>query len=313
MPSQPPTTPNGSRARATGPRVGASCFHRVLRCVAAIAVVTVSVTACTGEGGNGEQTVGPSTGSVVVPAPTAADTSVLFADPTTPAIPPTTPAASTVTVTVTAPSSTAPTRTATSTTEPAAGGLLALDVLALIPVELEHRGGYDRDLFGYPADLDGDGCDTRDEVLIDESLTPAQIDPVGCTVVTGDWSSSYDGLTTTSPADLQIDHVVALTEAWDSGAWAWSPQRRNEYSNDMSDPRTLAAVSSTSNQAKGDRDPSNWIPRPDDVCRYISDWVSIKARWSLAMDQSEWGRIKNLLQGPCVGTTVTPWSEPLSG
>jgi hypothetical protein len=94
----------------------------------------------------------------------------------------------------------------------------ALDVLAFISVANEHQSGYERERFGYPADQDGDGCDTRAEVLIRESSTRAQVDPIGCTVVAGDWYSPYDDRTWTDPAELEIDHVVALKEAHDSGA-----------------------------------------------------------------------------------------------
>ncbi|MDP9464425.1 MAG: HNH endonuclease [Actinomycetota bacterium] len=196
----------------------------------------------------------------------------------------------------------------TETTTPFEGEIDTLDLLATIPVELEHRGGYARDLFAVWSDLDGDGCDTRAEVLIGESLTPAQVDPSGCAVVAGDWLSSYDGLTLTSPGDVDIDHVVALKEAWDSGAWQWSVARRISYANDITDPRTLTAVSATSNREKGDRDPSNWLPQDSDVCGFISEWVSVKARWSLSMDDSEFGRIRNLLNGECVGVAIAPWS-----
>ncbi len=193
----------------------------------------------------------------------------------------------------------------------AASGPLALDVLGTIVVEKEHTAGYDRALFGYPADLDGSGCDTRSEVLQRESTTFAQVDPIGCTVVAGDWLSVYDGLAFSSPGELEIDHVVALKEAWDSGAWAWSPTTRIAYANDLSDARTLRAVSVATNRSKGDKDPSNWLP-PDstDVCSFISDWVSIKARWGLSMDSSESGRIGNLLRGQCQGWSIAPWPPP---
>jgi hypothetical protein len=180
-------------------------------------------------------------------------------------------------------------------------------MLAGVVVEKEHPAGYDRTLFGYPADLDGDQCDTRSEVLQRDSITPAQVDPYGCTVVAGDWVSAYDGLTFTSPGDLEIDHVVALKEAWDSGAWAWTAETRIAYANDLSDTRTLRAVSVSTNRAKGDRDPSNWIPPdPNDVCPFIADWVSIKTRWNLSMDSSEAGRIKNLLDDQCLGFVIAP-------
>lgn len=96
--------------------------------------------------------------------------------------------------------------------------VLALDVLALIPVADEHPTGYDRDRFGYAADLDDDGCDTRSEVLQRDSLTPAQIDPSGCFITAGDWYSPYDAATWQDPAAIEIDHVVALKQAHDSGA-----------------------------------------------------------------------------------------------
>jgi hypothetical protein len=195
----------------------------------------------------------------------------------------------------------------TSAARPTSGGSAdALELLATIPVQLEHSTGYSRDLFAIWSDINSDGCDTRADVLIAESLTPAQVDPFGCTVVAGDWLSSYDGITTTSPGDLDIDHVVALKEAWDSGAWQWTADRRIAYGNDTTDPRTLTAVSATSNRAKSDKDPSNWLP-PDvnAICHFLGDWVSVKARWQLSMDESEWGRIKNQLEERCPGLRIS--------
>ncbi len=193
-----------------------------------------------------------------------------------------------------------------------AGQPLAIDVLAFVTVENEHPLGYVRDLFGYPADLDGDGCDTRSEVLQLESITPAQVDIIGCTVVQGDWISPYDGMTSSNPGEFEIDHVVPLKEAWDSGAWAWNGLALVAYANDLSDLRALRAVSTTTNRSKGDKDPSNWLPpSAADVCPYIADWVEIKARWGLSMDQSEFGRIRNLLNGSCAGLQMAPL-EPLT-
>jgi len=189
------------------------------------------------------------------------------------------------------------------------GDLDALEVLRMIPVTLEHRGGYDRDLFAVWSGLDRDGCNTREVVLSSESRTPAQIDG-GCTVIAGDWYSTYDDLAITDPADIDIDHLVALKEAWDSGAWEWTVDQRIAYGNDTTDSRTLAAVSASSNRAKGDADPSNWLPTANTVCSYIGDWIAVKARWQLTMDQSEWGRLRNLLQGPCTGTNIAEWSPP---
>ena len=188
---------------------------------------------------------------------------------------------------------------------PNAGGEAALDLLATVPVMLEHRGGFDRGLFPGWVDADRDGCNTRAEVLRRESTLPVRI-TVRCTVVAGDWVSLYDGAVINDPSRLEIDHVVSLKEAWDSGAWAWGSDQRADYANDFSDPRTLRAVSVASNRAKGEKDPSNWLPVPKDQCRYLADWAAIKARWGMSADQSEWGRIRNVIRDRCPGLTVLP-------
>jgi len=201
-----------------------------------------------------------------------------------------------------------------STIAPEPGTVTALDLLATVTVANERSGGYDRGLFPHWQDLDRNGCSAREDVLIDESLTAAQVDPYGCKVVEGDWVSAYDGEETTTPSEFDIDHVVALKEAWESGAWNWSASARKAFANDLSDDRTLIAVSASSNRSKSDKDPSNWLPPLSaDLCRYLGDWVSIKARWSLTMDQSEFGRIRNLLTSDCAGLRIrVPDPPPVS-
>jgi hypothetical protein len=185
------------------------------------------------------------------------------------------------------------------------------EVLASISIELEDRTrGYDRDLFAVWIDADGDGCDTRSEVLLAENLAPAEAATPGCVPIPGLWRSTYDAIDVTDPSQLDVDHLVSLKEAWDSGAWAWTPERRIAYANDLSDGRTLIAVSATSNRSKGDRDPSNWIPEDDGaVCPFVGDWIAVKARWSMSMDQSEHGRLGNLIDDHCRGLTIEPWPE----
>ena len=181
---------------------------------------------------------------------------------------------------------------------------LALDILLTIPIELETPAGYDRDLFPHWSDADGDGCDTRDEVLIRDAGGSAEVGG-SCGVTSGAWYSVYDGVWLDQATQLDVDHVVALKEAWDSGANDWDTARREAFANDLDDPHALIAVSSSSNQSKGAADPSNWLPdNSDDQCRYIVAWVIVKARWELSMDESEHGRIRNLLTGPCEGATI---------
>jgi hypothetical protein len=147
-------------------------------------------------------------------------------------------------------------------------------------------GGYVRDLFPTWLDLDGNGCDARDDVLAASSSTP--VVRSGCGVSSGRWISLYDGVTTTDPSTLDIDHVVPLEEAWVSGASRWDARRRAAYANDATDAGQLLAVSASSNRSKGDRDPARWRP-PDEAtwCFYAQDWVIIKARWHLTIDTAE--------------------------
>jgi hypothetical protein len=183
------------------------------------------------------------------------------------------------------------------------GTLDALGVLAGIPVELEHHDGYDRDLFAVWIDADRDGCDTRDEVLAAENLNRVG---GGCSATDGVWFSAFDNASAYDASTLDVDHVVSLKETFDSGAWAWNTDRRIAYGNDLTDGRTLVAVSAASNRAKGDRDPSNWIPDAG-LCDYLGDWIAIKARWGLSMDESEHGRLGNLVHHDCPGLTIDAW------
>jgi hypothetical protein len=175
--------------------------------------------------------------------------------------------------------------------------------LATIRIVPEYSAGYDRDLFPHWKDLDGDGCDTRREVLIRDSRTAAVVGS-SCTVSSGTWYSPYDGATWTNPSDVDIDHVVALNEAWQSGAYAWSTQQRTNFANDLTDARTLLAVTDSVNQSKSDKDPTEWLPSLSSYrCTYLTYWVSVKARWSLAMDEAEHAVVKAALAG-CSGTSV---------
>ena len=149
----------------------------------------------------------------------------------------------------------------------------------------DHDFGYVRTLFRHWVDADKNGCNTRYEVLIAEAtLKPA----VGarCYLSGGKWKSPYDAKVFTNPTGLDIDHMVPLAEAWRSGAWAWTSAQRMEYANDMDDPRTLLAVTAGLNRSKGDKDVAQWLP-PKAQCTYISNWIAVKSRFDLTVDQVE--------------------------
>lgn len=177
-------------------------------------------------------------------------------------------------------------------------------MVASLPVATEVRTGYDRDLFNHWVDADGDGCNARYEVLIAEATTAPSVGS-GCVLSGGRWSSYYDGATWTDPADLDIDHMVALAEAWDSGARSWTSAQRQSFANDLGDARTLAAVTDNVNQAKGDRDPAEWMPSVSAVtCRYITEWTAVKTRWGLTVDSAEKSALTSYAAS-CTNSTVT--------
>lgn len=198
----------------------------------------------------------------------------------------------------------APSGLASPTPTSAPAGTLTLDaLLARLPVASEHRAGYDRALFPHWIDADGDGCNTRYEVLIDEAVVAPSVGP-GCSLSGGTWRSLYDGLVTNDPADLQIDHLVALAEAWDSGAYAWSTDRRELFANDLDVSWALFAVSSASNQSKSDKDPADWVPPdPNALCPFVSAWIADKARWGLSVDQREESVLAGLIR-ECPGARM---------
>jgi hypothetical protein len=145
--------------------------------------------------------------------------------------------------------------------------------------------GYNRALFKHWIDNDKNGCDTRAEVLISEAVVKPKVDKK-CKISGGKWLSKYDNKSVTNASQLDVDHLVPLAEAWRSGAWAWTPQQRQDFANDLSDKRALIAVTLSTNRSKGDKDISDWVPKVD-TCGYVQNWIAIKIRYSLTYDARE--------------------------
>ncbi|PWJ07987.1 HNH endonuclease [Streptomyces sp. NWU49] len=165
--------------------------------------------------------------------------------------------------------------------------LPARDALAVLTVQDESRTGYTRDKFEHWTDADRDSCNTRAEVLLAEAVTAPEIG-AGCTLTGGLWYSAYDDQYFDAARKLDVDHLVPLAEAWDSGASAWTPKERELYANDLDDARALIAVSAASNRSKSDQDPSTWLPPSAGYwCQFVTDWVADKTRYRLTIDPTE--------------------------
>ncbi|EYT80853.1 hypothetical protein CF54_23025 [Streptomyces sp. Tu 6176] len=162
--------------------------------------------------------------------------------------------------------------------------------LASLTVAAENRTGYDRSLFPHWITISG-SCNTRETVLKRDGSNVTT--DSSCAAKSGSWYSPYDGATWTAASDLDIDHVVPLAEAWDSGASKWTTAQRQAFANDLTRPQ-LIAVTDNVNQAKGDQDPATWVPsRSAYVCTYVRAWVQVKYYYGLSVDSAE----KSALQG----------------
>jgi len=220
------------------------------------------------------------------------------------------------------PGTTSPRPTATSsvpsTTGPAAlpdtsepdAGTSVVDQLGV--ANEAPRSGYDRSLFPHWSDLDGNGCTTRQDMLFASVRGFPQVDLFdSCVIVEGDWYSVYDGvLHAGQPGDLDVDHVVALAEAWDSGAWAWSEGTRRRFAND---PDNLLVVTASSNRSKSDQDLGEWRPaRRDAWCLTADITARIKARYGLSVDPAEARALRDMLAECDRSGTVTVPAPPVA-
>ncbi|WP_291761374.1 HNH endonuclease family protein [Cellulomonas sp. 73-145] len=201
-----------------------------------------------------------------------------------------------------------------STALPAGRGRGALVALAALRVnDSPTRAGYQRDLFGYRAvDLDRNGCDTRNDILRrdlhDVVLKPGTND---CVVLSGTLTDPYSGTTiaftrgTNTSNDVQIDHVVALADAWASGASAWDQTTRYRLGND---PLNLLAVSGPLNTQKSDGDAAQWLP-PNVAyrCTYVARQVGVKYTYGLTVTTAERRSMAGVLAG-CPDQPLPPGS-----
>jgi len=204
-------------------------------------------------------------------------------------------------------------------------GVFALLAITLVPVtssvegaiadqlrasdalsELEVKGrapktGYERDLFGSPwSDVDRNGCDTRNDVLLRDLISRTfQSSRDRCIIIEGVLIDPYSGERiefirgrVTSLA-VQIDHVVALSNAWQTGAFRWSEEKRKRFAND---PLNLLAVKGSLNSQKGDGDAATWLPPKKSFrCAYVARQIAVKLSYGLWLTSPEKGAMERVL------------------
>ncbi|MET4060724.1 hypothetical protein ABIB35_002280 [Arthrobacter sp. UYP6] len=178
----------------------------------------------------------------------------------------------------------------------------ALEQLETLPVKgRAPKTGYNRDQFGPSwADVDRNGCDTRNDILARDLTAVVYKDGTKeCVVASGTFADPYTGTTIsfvrgndTSTA-VQIDHIVALSDAWQKGAQQLSAEERRQLAND---PLNLMAADGPANGAKSDSDAATWLPSNKAFrCDYVARQVAVKAEYELWVTQAEHDAIAGVL------------------
>ncbi|GAA3927796.1 GmrSD restriction endonuclease domain-containing protein [Microbacterium soli] len=178
-------------------------------------------------------------------------------------------------------------------------GLTALQVLESLPVKgRAAKTGYDRAQFGQRwLDVDHNGCDTRNDILARDL---SGIERAGaCRVLSGVLADPYTGQSISfvrgqgTSEFVQIDHVVALSDAWQKGAQQLSADQRATFAND---PMNLLAVDGSANAQKNDGDAATWLPKNKDFrCAYVARQIAVKATYGLWVTQAEHDAIARVL------------------
>jgi hypothetical protein len=166
--------------------------------------------------------------------------------------------------------------------------------------------GYRRDQFG-----DGwasvDGCDTRDRILArDLRAKSFRTATRRCVVLSGQLADPYTSTTIAfargGASEVDIDHVVALGDAWQKGAWRWPHDERVAFAND---PLNLLAVDASANRQKGDGDTATWLPKNKGFrCAYVARQVSVKLKYALSVTAAERDAMRRVL-AKCPDQRVT--------
>jgi hypothetical protein len=182
------------------------------------------------------------------------------------------------------------------------GTASALTLAKRLPVKgRAPRTGYSRARFG-PAwfDADHNGCDTRHDMLRRDLVKRvAKAGTGGCVTASGDLSDPYTGsvlhLRPGRPDGIDVDHVVSLGDAWQTGARSWSAQRRLTFAND---PLNLLATSATANRSKGDSDAASWLPpRRSYRCAFVARQTAVKTKYHLWATSAERAALVKVLTG----------------
>lgn len=150
---------------------------------------------------------------------------------------------------------------------------------------LETTKKYDRHEWKHWIDVDKDCQNTRQEILITRSEISVGLNKRGCSVKTGQWKDYYYPQTFTKSSDIDVDHLIPLKNAFETGGGEWGRKEKETFAND---PENLVLTSKKYNRSKGAKGIDAWLPVDQEyACKYIKDWVKIKQKYQLHLTAAE--------------------------
>ncbi|MFN3865480.1 MAG: DUF1524 domain-containing protein [Demequina sp.] len=195
---------------------------------------------------------------------------------------------------------------------PAVLGTASAAVLELTVKGRAPKTGYAREQFGSGwVDVDRNGCDTRNDMLrlrLTERVMSGE-----CKVLEGTLDDPFTGTTVRfvhgGASEVDVDHLVALSDAWQKGAATWELPKRVAFAND---PLNLEPVDAGANRAKGDGDAATWLPPHRDYrCEYVARQTAVKAKYGVWVTEAERDAMLRVLEGCPAQELPGPGSQPV--
>ncbi len=163
-------------------------------------------------------------------------------------------------------------------------------LIAISCAQLPHSKKYNRKEWRHWADADGNCLNTRSEILKLRSRGPVTFNTKGCTVISGVWDDYYFPEVHTIAKKVDIDHLIPLKNAHETGGAGWSKNEREVFAND---PENLVITNLVYNRKKGAKGIDGWLPvHKDYACKYIKDWVKVKKKYNLVLTAKEQETLK---------------------
>lgn len=172
----------------------------------------------------------------------------------------------------------------------------ALAMLENITIAPSQEVDYDRSEWKHWSDLDGNGCDTREDLLI-KSGENVKTDPDTCKVLSGTWVEPYANTEVTNSSKMDIDHVAALSWTAANGGQKLSAEKKQQLAND---PQNLYISIAGENRSKGDKGISEYLPPNKSFqCQYVTSFITVVDKYDLTMPKADANAARKVLETQC--------------